>query len=163
MNSQLVRKTEKIFVNDFLKILLYWLCRPVWDTFFYPSSVVSEIFNQSGTLESSQLFLVLDTFQCRHPFFYYTPIGRWRKKLSKNLAGNSSRAIPYVGMHSNIFGTAFPVLFSDFFSVHAFLPLKKTRVLDPDPHGSALIWVAGSGSAYKYRIRIQEGKNYPQK
>ncbi len=37
------------------------------------------------------------------------------------------------------------------------------RVSDPDPHGSALIWVAGSGSAFKLRIRIQEGKNYPQK
>ncbi len=28
-----------------------------------------------------------------------------------------------------------------------------TRVSDPDPHGSALIWVAGSGSAFKLRIR----------
>ncbi len=34
---------------------------------------------------------------------------------------------------------------------------------DPDPHGSALIWVAGSGSAFKLLIRIQEGKNDPQK
>ncbi len=40
---------------------------------------------------------------------------------------------------------------------------------DPDPHGSALIWVAGSGSrsAFKLRIRIQiriqECKNDPQK
>jgi hypothetical protein len=35
----------------------------------------------------------------------------------------------------------------------------------PDPHGSALIWVAGSGSAFKLRIliRIQEGRNDPQK
>ncbi len=35
----------------------------------------------------------------------------------------------------------------------------------PDPHGSALIWVAGSGSgsAFKLRIRIQEGKNDTQK
>ncbi len=32
-----------------------------------------------------------------------------------------------------------------------------------DPQGSALIWVAGSGSAFKMRIWIQEGKNYPQK
>ncbi len=41
----------------------------------------------------------------------------------------------------------------------------KIRVSDPypDPHGSALIWVAGSGSAFKLRIRIQEGKNDPQK
>ncbi len=40
-----------------------------------------------------------------------------------------------------------------------------TRVSDPDPHGSALIWVAGSGSgsAFKLRTRIQEGKNDPQK
>ncbi len=39
------------------------------------------------------------------------------------------------------------------------------RVSDPDPHGSALIWVGGSGSAFKLRIqiRIQEGKNSPQK
>ncbi len=29
--------------------------------------------------------------------------------------------------------------------------------------GSALIWVAGSGSTFKLRIRIQEGKNDPQK
>ncbi len=29
--------------------------------------------------------------------------------------------------------------------------------------GSALIWVAGSGSAFKLRIRIQEGKNYQHK
>ncbi len=44
-----------------------------------------------------------------------------------------------------------------------------TRVSDshpyPDLNGSALIWVAGSGSgsAFKLRIRIQEGKNDPQK
>ncbi len=37
------------------------------------------------------------------------------------------------------------------------------RVSDPDPHGSALIWVAGSGSAFKLRIRIQESKKDPQK
>ena len=36
------------------------------------------------------------------------------------------------------------------------------RVSDPVPHGSALIWVAGSGSAFKLRIRIQEGKNDPK-
>jgi hypothetical protein len=29
--------------------------------------------------------------------------------------------------------------------------------------GSALIWAAGSGSAFKLRIRIHEGKNDPQK
>jgi hypothetical protein len=37
-----------------------------------------------------------------------------------------------------------------------------TMVSDPDSDGSALIWVAGSGSAFKLRIRIQEGKNDPQ-
>jgi hypothetical protein len=45
--------------------------------------------------------------------------------------------------------------------------VKNARVSDPDPdpHGSALIWVAGSGSAFTLRIqiRIQEGKNDPQK
>jgi hypothetical protein len=42
---------------------------------------------------------------------------------------------------------------------------SKIRVSDPDPHGSALIWAVGSGSAYKLRIRIriQEGKNDPKK
>ncbi len=39
-----------------------------------------------------------------------------------------------------------------------------SRVSDPDPHGSALIWAvgSGSGSAYKLLIRIQEGKNDPK-
>jgi hypothetical protein len=38
-------------------------------------------------------------------------------------------------------------------------------VSNPDPHGSVLIWFAGSGfrSAFKLRIRINEGKNDPQK
>ncbi len=49
--------------------------------------------------------------------------------------------------------------------VSAFL---SSRVSDPhpDPHGSALIWVAGSGSGSAFkkriRIRIQEGKNDPK-
>jgi hypothetical protein len=35
---------------------------------------------------------------------------------------------------------------------------SPTRISDPDPHGSALIWVARSGSAIWMRIKIQEGK-----
>ncbi len=35
-------------------------------------------------------------------------------------------------------------------------------VVDPDPHGSTLIWDAISGSAFWMRIRIQEGKNDTQ-
>ncbi len=40
-----------------------------------------------------------------------------------------------------------------------------TRVSDPDPclHGSALIWVAGSGSAFNMRIRIQRDQKWPTK
>ncbi len=40
---------------------------------------------------------------------------------------------------------------------------SKTRVVDPDPDGSALIWVAGSGSSFHMPIQIQEGINDPQK
>ncbi len=58
-----------------------------------------------------------------------------------------------------------------FFCSHKYGKIKMyficwtDRVSDPDPHGSALIWVAGSGSAFKLliQIRIQEGKNDPQK
>ncbi len=52
---------------------------------------------------------------------------------------------------------------------YRYLRVWKTRVSDPDPypdpHVSGLIWVAGSesGSAFKLLIRIQEGKNDPQK
>ena len=37
------------------------------------------------------------------------------------------------------------------------------RVADPDPHGFTFIGVASSGSAFNLWIRIQEGKNDPQK
>ncbi len=62
----------------------------------------------------------------------------------------------YIGIRSFVFG-----------AMRYILKYYLISIRVPDPHGSALIWVAGSGSgsAFKLRIRIQiqEGKNDPQK
>ena len=43
----------------------------------------------------------------------------------------------------------------DAFETFLFNRRNKSSDVDPDPVGSALIWVRGSGSAFRMRIRIQ--------
>ncbi len=68
-------------------------------------------------------------------------------------------SIPASFRHSGIWGVAEETMLN---KVHTKTNKKislKIRVVDPDPHGSALIWVAGSRSVFKMRIQIKEGKN----
>jgi len=59
----------------------------------------------------------------------------------------------------NTFRIQSDMIYSWCYGLTAWICILRSRVSDPypDPHGSALIWAAGSGSAYKLRIRIHEG------
>jgi hypothetical protein len=79
------------------------------------------------------------------------------KKLKKNFLLKLKRSNPF----SSGFGpdpTGHKMLVITFGQVGC----GKIRVVDPDP-GSGFNRVCGSGSVFGIRIRIQEGKNDPQK